>query len=73
MFTKEGTQVTIHDYVPASTVEPGDQVAYENDILEVKEVVDSGESILIRGYSHVSGDTVTYIIGADVEVGLWLV
>lgn len=72
-FTKEGSAVNIYDYVPAHTVEEGDQIAYTNDLIEVTEKVDSGESIMLRGFSHVSGDSVTYIIGADVEVGLWTV
>ena len=63
--------MNIYDYVPAYSVEEGDQIAYTNDLIEVTSVVDSGESILVKGFSHVSGDTVNYILGSDTEVGLW--
>lgn len=65
--------MNVYDYVPAHTVEEGDQISHETDLIEVRSVVDSGESILVKGFSHVSGDSVTYIIGADTEVGLWTV
>lgn len=63
--------MNIYDYVPAHTVETGDQIAYTNDLIEVKDIVDSGEAIIIKGFSHVTGDSVTYILSCDVEVGLW--
>lgn len=72
-FTKKGVHVNVYDYVPAHTVEENDQIAYSNDLIEVRSVVDSGESVFIKGFSHVSGDTVDYIINADTEVGLWAV
>ena len=52
-------------------MDEGDQIAYSNDLIEVKTKVDEGDTVMLRGYSHVSGDTVTYFIGADTEVGLW--
>lgn len=63
--------MNIYDYVPAHTVETGDQIAYTNDLIEVKDIVDSGEAIIIKGFSHVTGDSVTYILSCDTEVGLW--
>lgn len=63
--------MNVYDYVTADTVEENDQILYENDPVEVESVVDSGEVILIKGYSHMSGDKVTYILPADSEVGLW--
>jgi hypothetical protein len=72
-FTKEGTQVNIYDFVPAHTVEEGDQIAYTNDLIEVNSVIDSVDSIMVKGFSHVTGDSVTYIISPDTEVGLWTV
>lgn len=63
--------MNVYDYVPADTVEEGDQILFENDPLEVSSVIDSGDAILVKGYSHLTGDSVTYIITPDTEVGLW--
>lgn len=65
--------MNIYDYVAAHTVEEGDQIAYTNDLIEVTSKVDSTDSIMLKGFSHVTGDSVTYIISADTEVGLWTV
>lgn len=73
MFTQRGTQVDIYDYVSADTLEKGDQIAHSNDLVEVTHKIDSGESILLKGFSHVSGDSVTYVVTPDTEVGLWAV
>ncbi len=72
-FTSDGDEVNVYDYVAAHTVEENDLIAYETDLIEVTSKVDSGDSIMIFGFSHVSGDNVTYIIAADKEVGLWTV
>lgn len=55
-----------------------DKIVYTNeegadDVIELDTKIDSGDSILLKGYSHISGDNVTYILNADVEVGLWRV
>lgn len=63
--------MTIYDHVPASTLEAGDQVLHNNDYIELHDVIDSGEAIMIQGYSHISGDTAVYIVPPDTEVGLW--
>lgn len=72
-FTKKGSLVDIYDYVSADAVEEGDQIAHSNDLIEVTTKIDSGDSILIKGFSHVSGDNVDYIVTPDTEVGLWTV
>ncbi len=68
----------IYDYTTLDCVEEGDQIAYTNDegaddLIEVTKVIDSGESILIKGYSHTTGDNETYILSPDTKVGLWSV
>lgn len=63
----------VYDYVAAATVEAKDQIFYEHDYVEVSSVIDSGEAIMVKGYSHVTGDTVSYILTPDTEVGLWAV
>ena len=63
----------IYDWVTADTITDEDQIVFENDYIEVSSVVDSGEAIMVKGYSHISGDSVVYLIGPDVEVGLWAV
>lgn len=63
----------IYDYVPAHTLgeEDNEQIAVANDYIEVSSVIDSGSAIMVKGWSHVTGDTVTLVLTADTEVGLW--
>lgn len=72
-FNEDGCLAKVYDFVAVHTVEVDDQITYSNDLIEVTDKIDSGESILIKGFSHVSGDRVTYIIPSDTEVGLWSV
>lgn len=71
----ESKLMEIYDYVPAHTLgdEPNEQIAHQNDYIEVYDVIDSGEAIMVKGYSHISGDTVAIILTPDTEVGLWTV
>jgi hypothetical protein len=73
MTTKDGANVDIYDYVEADTLgdEPNEQIVHENDYIEVSSVVKDAEAVMVKGYSHISGDTVTYIIAFDTLVGLW--
>jgi hypothetical protein len=66
----------VYDYVPLSTIDEGDQIVITNeeggeDPVEVTKKIDSGDSIWIKGYSHLTGDSVNYCRPADQEVGLW--
>jgi hypothetical protein len=70
---KEGRAMNVYDYVTADTLESGDQILFQNDPMEVSDIVDSGDSIMVKGYSHLTGDSVTYILTPDAEVGLWTV
>jgi len=72
MTTKEGTTMTVYDTITADQIEVADQVLVNNiDPVEVTKVVDSGDSIMVKGYSHLTGDDVSYILTADTEVALW--
>jgi hypothetical protein len=67
--------IEVYDYVEASTLEDGDQVAIENeeggiDYLENIQVIKDG-AVMIKGWSWLTGDNATYIVDYDVEVGLW--
>jgi len=71
-FTQEGINVNVYDIVTADTIEVGDQILVNNiDPIEVETVIDSGEAIMVKGYSHLSGDKAEYIFTADAEIGLW--
>jgi len=65
----------VYDWVTADTLgdEPNEQIVFENDYIEVSRVIDSGDAIMVKGYSHITGDDVTYILTPDTEVGLWAV
>lgn len=70
---KKGYRVNVYDFVNADTLEEGDQILYENDPIEVQGLIDSGDSIMVKGYSHLTGDSVIYILSPSTEVGLWSV
>lgn len=63
----------IYDTVLASTLENTDKIFYNNDYVELTSTLDETDTIMVVGYSHVSGENVTYFIPADVEVDLWMV
>lgn len=63
--------MNVYDSITADAVEAGDLIIVQQDKLEVTKVVDSGDSILITGYSFVSGDSETYILPTDHLVELW--
>lgn len=63
--------MNVYDSITADAVEVGDLIMVNYDQIEVTDVVDSGDSILIKGNSFVSGDKVNYILTADAQVSLW--
>jgi hypothetical protein len=75
MTNNEGAVMDIYDYVEADTLGdiPNEQIVHENDYIELTDVIKSSDSVMVKGYSHVSGDSVVYILGYDTEVGLWAV
>lgn len=75
MTNGEGDSMQVYDYVEASTLgdQPNEQIVHENDYIEVTRVIDSGDSIMVKGNSHVTGDSVTYIVTPETVVGLWSV
>lgn len=52
------------DTIAADTIEVGDQVIIDNDLIEVTEVTDDPEcpleGVRVVGYSNETGDKVTY-------------
>lgn len=71
------TDLNIIDRVPAHTIETGDQIIIDGDPIEVKVVKDDPEAplegIRLIGYSHESGDTVTYDVYFDDHYDVWSV
>jgi hypothetical protein len=70
--------IEVYDYVQVHTLEDGDQIAITNDeggtdYLENITVVSDPEAVLIKGYSHLTGDNAVYVRPFDEEVGLWSV
>lgn len=63
--------VIVYDVVTADTIEVDDQIIHQLDPIEVSDVIDSGEAIMVKGYSHLTGDSVCYILTPDTEVELW--
>lgn len=65
----------IFDSISADTIEVGDQIIVDGDPIEVQAILhDFGQDIdevLIRGYSHESGDSATYSLYADDYFDVW--
>lgn len=67
--------MTVIDSVPAYSIEKGDQVIIDDDPVEVTEVLDGDDpdEIIVRGYSHESGDRIEYPLYADDSFDLWTI
>lgn len=63
--------MNVYDTTTADCVDPGDFIMVDFDPVEVTYVLDEGDSIMIKGYSHMSGDVVIHILPADRVVELW--
>ena len=66
--------VNVYDFITADQdISEGDQVFIltANDPIEVHSKIEEGDTIMLRGYSYLSGDIETYILNYDAEVGLW--
>ena len=64
----------IYDTVDADQVEPGDLIVIEGQQVEVTSVFDEdpyGETILIKGYSHSTGDIETFEVLYIDSFDLW--
>lgn len=74
MTNDQGETLKVYDHVDADTVTAGDQILVNDvDYVEVNYVVNETDTVMVRGYSHVTGDSVTYFLPFDQEVGLWMV
>lgn len=68
--------MNIYDTIMVNSVEVGDQILIDGDPIEVTEVgedVNDADGVIIKGFSHDSGDTATYEMPWDYEVSLWAV
>lgn len=65
--------MNVYDTIAADTIEADDQILVNGDPIEVTSVVDDGDSIMVKGYSYNSGDSVIVVLTADSEVELWSV
>lgn len=63
--------MNVYDVVNADSLEVGDCALIHLDEIEVTSIYDDGDIIMVKGYSHLSGDNVTYLLAPDTEVELW--
>lgn len=63
----------IIDNISADSIESGDQIIIEGDLVEVKRVeqTDDLDEILIRGYNNTTGDMETFSLYADDYFDVW--
>lgn len=62
--------MNVTDVITADQIELGDQIIVHNDPIEVYTKIDE-DAILVKGWSHMSGDNVTYILEPDETVEVW--
>lgn len=67
------TDINIIDNISADTIEVGDQIIIEGDLIEVTGVseTDDIDEVVIRGFSHVTGDSEVYSLFADDYYDVW--
>lgn len=67
--------VNIIDTISADTIEVGDQILIEGDPIEVTYVGETEDidEIIVKGFSHDSGDSETYSLYADDYFDIWAV
>lgn len=73
-YINEDLDINVYDTITADQdIEEGNQlyIFSNHDPIEVKETLDEGDTIMVRGYSYKSGDMATYFLRPDEEVGLW--
>lgn len=68
-------ETNIIDTIPAYAIEVGDQVIIDGDYIEVSSVEETNDidEIVVRGFSHISGDSETYSLFADDDFDIWAV
>lgn len=65
--------MNIIDNISADTIEVGDQILVEGDPIEVTHVEESDDldEVVVKGFSHESGDRETYSLFADDYYDVW--
>lgn len=67
------SEIVIIDTVPASSLEEGDQIVIEGDLVEIRAVreTDDIDEVVVTGYSNETGDVEHYSLYADDYFDLW--
>lgn len=64
----------ITDTIQADQIEDGDQIVIDGDPIEVTSVEESEDDmdeIVVKGFSHDTGDSVQYPLPFDYYVDMW--
>lgn len=66
---------SIIDSVSADSIEVGDQIIIDGELVEVRHVSESGDidEVVVAGYSNSTGDIETYSLYADDYFEVWSV
>ena len=70
------TDISVYDSIQADQIEVGDQIIVDGDPIEVTYVSESeidDTEIIVRGFSHESGDAANYSLPFDYDVDLWTI
>lgn len=63
----------IIDNISADTIEAGDQIVIEGDLIEIKSVseTDDIDEIVVHGYNNTTGDVEEFSLYADDYFDVW--
>lgn len=70
--------IEVHDVIEAHRIEINDKILILNDEgaedpIEVTFKLDETDVVMIKGYSHLTGDIEVYILPPDRQVELWTI
>lgn len=70
-----GFRMDILFNTPADSLEVGDQIIIDDDMIEIREIqaTDDLDEVLVKGYSYITGDSEQYSLFADDHFDVWAV
>lgn len=63
--------MNIYDTITADQIEEGDLIVVSNDYIEVSFKLDETDIIMVKGFSHLTGDNASYLLNPDTIIDLW--
>ena len=67
------TMLAAHLELPTEHDDTPCQIIWQNDPIEVDFILDEGDVVMVKGFSHMTGDRVVYLIPATADVEIWAI